>query len=202
MSGTTDKLMIVRGTQDGTDFSYNSSDSSTVIEVCFNPTDYTVTNSNNFEESRIPGLQAPVVQFKQGNTSTLSLELLLDTQFNDDYTKTDIRDAYIYDLEKLMAIDSDIHAPPPCQVLWGSLEFTGMLESMDKKYTLFSSDGTPVRARVTLKFKEYVSLDLQIQEASLASPNRRKMFTVNEGDSLWRMAYRAYGDPGFMACYR
>ena len=192
-----DKLKIIKGKKQGSSFKYNSSDSSSIIDICFNPTDYTVNKSNSYNEAKIPGLGSPIIQFNQGNAQSLSIKLLLDTQTNEKKQKEDVREKYIEKFEKLIKLDSDLHAPPPCKVLWGTLEFIGVCESLDKEYILFSSDGKPVRARVTLKFKEYLPLDVQVKEASLSSPDRRKLFTVKEGDSIWLLADKAYGDPGF-----
>jgi Contractile injection system tube protein len=191
-----EKMKIIRGTLSGKEFMFNSADTANVIEVCFNPGEYGIDITNAYDEVDIPGLSSSIVKFKQGEPRLLSLDLMLDTYNNADEVKTDLRTEYIEPLEKLMDLDSDMHAPPPCQVLWGSLDFKGFVESMKKKYTLFASDGTPVRGKVTLKLKEYISLDEQINEASLASPDRRKLFKMRDGDNIWQMAYRAYGDSG------
>jgi nucleoid-associated protein YgaU len=189
-------FVIIRGKLSGKEIKFNSKDSSRVIKVTFNPTEYSIKKDISFNEPNIPGLISPVIQFTQGKAQTLNVELMLDTQVSDKSEKKDIRKEYIEKLQKLMEIDSDLHAPPPCQVLWGSLKFNGVLENMDKKYILFSSDGKPVRARVTLSFKEYIPLKLQVKKSPNYSPDRRKLFKMNEGDSIWQMAYEAYGDAG------
>jgi hypothetical protein len=188
------KLIIKSGTIKGSGFSAGD----VSFEVPYNPTEYSVNNSNSFSETKIPGLIAPIIQFNQGNTRTLSIELLLDTYKSDktDKEKEDLREKYIKPLEKLMAIKSDLHAPPHCMVSWGTFQFKGVLESLDKKYILFSGEGTPVRARVTLKFKEYYPLELQVKGTPLYSPDRRRLFKMTESDSIWQMAYTAYGDAG------
>jgi hypothetical protein len=188
------KLKIISGTFKGSSFKSGE----VILEVPYNPTEYSVSKSNSFSETKIPGLAAPIIQFNQGNTRTLSIELLLDTYSDDkkEKNKEDLRKKYIEPLEKLLAIKSNLHAPPHCKVLWGTFQFLGVLESMDKKYTLFSSSGSPVRARVTLKFKEYYPLELQVKGTPLYSPDRRRLLRVKEGDSIWQMAYTAYGDPG------
>jgi len=196
------KLKIIRGKSQGSKVQFNDKDADSVIEVSFNPTDYSVKKSNDFSEVKIPGLTAPLIQFNQGSTRTLNMELLLDTYSTTDpanikgMIKTvDVRKKYIEKFEKLIAIDSELHAPPPCKVVWGSLDFVGILDSLDKKYILFDSDGIPVRARVTLSFKEYIPVETQVKGASTASPDRRKLFRVSEGDNIWLLADKAYGDP-------
>jgi hypothetical protein len=190
---TQSKFVIIQGTPGGTEVTFEDGNK---IEVTFNPTEYSINKSNSFAESKIPGLISPIIQFNQGNTRTLKVDLLLDTQDSEELEKEDVRDKYIGPLEKLLALDSELHAPPPCKVLWGSLEFVGLLESMDKTYILFTNEGIPVRAKVKLSFKEFVPLGLQVRNPPLNSPDRRKLFKMIQGDSIWHMAYKAYGDPG------
>ena len=189
---TAEKLKILKGSQSGSSFSY----SDTILEVAYNPTDYSEKKSSSFNELKVPGLSSPIIQYSNGEAGTLDLELMLDTYTTDSASKDSVKTLYIEPLETLLEIDSDLHAPPPCKVIWGDLEFEGVLTSMSKKYTLFSGDGKTLRARVTLAFKELVSLTDQLSGSPRNSPDRRKLFTVKEGDSIWELAHTAYGDPG------
>ena len=184
------KLIIIRGQLIGHMAVFHPG---VPIEIKFNPTEYSLEKRNTFSEATIPGLESPILQFSSGDSRTLSFELLIDTYAYDN--GVDIRPKYIAKLESLMDVDGMFHAPPPCKVLWGSLEFIGVLESMSKRYLLFKDDGTPVRARVTLSFKEYVPIDLQLEKSPRSSPDKHKVRILKEGDSLWHLAYREYGDP-------
>lgn len=189
MNAENKKLEILIGTLQGNKAKFSTSNS---IVVAFNPTEYTLEKSNGFAEATVPGLESPLIQFSSGKARSLSLELLLDT-----YTygkQEDLRKTYIEKFEKLVAVDGDIHAPPPCKVVWGTMEFIGFVESLSKKYVMFLGDGTPVRARVSLKIKEYIPVDIQLKKTKRASPDKRKYHTVEEGDNLWQLAYQAYGD--------
>ena len=105
-----------------------------------------------------------------------------------------MRTKYIVKLERLIEVDGEIHAPPPCKVLWGSLEFVGFLDSLRKSYTLFLNDGTPVRARVNLSFKEFIPIELQAKKNPFSSPDKFKRVIVQEGDTLWQLSYEHYGE--------
>lgn len=189
------KLSIIRGKLEGKKVKFDDKDNGAVINICFNPTEYSINKSNAFSEANIPGLGSPIIQFNRGNVKTLSLELLLDTYT---YEKgEDLRKKYIEKLEKLIEIDGELHAPPPCKVVWGSLEFVGVLESLRKSYVLFLDDGTPVRARVTLSFKEYIPVEIQVKASPHSSPDRVKRYLVKECDSLWQISNKAYGDPSY-----
>jgi len=71
----------------------------------------------------------------------------------------------------------------------------GVLDSMKKRYILFLDGGIPVRARVTLSFKEYIPVEIQIKKSPRSSPDRLKKYVIKEGDSLWQLSYKEYGEP-------
>src|SRR5580704_12889916 len=119
----------------------------TSFQVLFNPTQYSVDKGNTIAQAAIPGLEAPILQYVHGNTRTLSMDLYFDTYEEG----RDVRDATdnVYDL---LLIDPDTHAPPICDIAWGSFTFRGVVDSVSGKFTLFLADGTPVRATLSVSF--------------------------------------------------
>lgn len=190
------KLILIKGKKGNSGVKFDDKGEDSVIEVSFNPTEYSLDKTNVYSEAAIPGLGSPIIQFNRGNIRTLSLELLLDAYSNGKGGNL-FKKKYIDKLEKLVNLDGELHAPPPCKVLWGNLEFIGVLESLKKRYILFSEDGKPVRARVTLSFKEYKPVEIQVKGSPTSSPDRTKRYLVKEGDSLWQISDEAYGEPGY-----
>jgi hypothetical protein len=158
------------------------------ITVLFNPTEYQLNQSNQFSEVSIPGLAAPPLQFARGNARTLSMQLFFDTYEQ----RTDVR-VYTRALTELLELDSELHAPPICQFTWGKLIFIGVLEHANQRYTLFLSDGTPVRATVDVSFKEFWDTDMH--GGRLQSANFAKHHTISRGETLSSIAAHYYGDP-------
>lgn len=177
------------------------------IEVLFNPAEYSIEKGNTFQSTSLPGLATPVTQFVTGNADTLSMELYFDT-----YTKSsrhgsvtqreDVR-KYTRKIADLMEIDRKLHAPPICQFIWGpplgspeGVQFTGIIEKVSQKFTYFLDDGTPVRATLNITFKEYKTIQEQLQELNRQSADRTKRQEFKEGDAIWLIANEEYGDPG------
>ena len=160
------------------------------IPVMFNPAEYSLNKSNNFAEIAVPGLESPILQFVRGQARTLSMDLFFDTY----ESGQDVR-IFTYELTNLLAIDSDLHAPPLALFTWGFLTFTGILERVNTKFTMFNRIGIPLRATCSVSFKEYKSLDYQLSETPRFSADVSKVRIVKEGDDLWSIAASEYGRP-------
>lgn len=159
------------------------------IDVLFNPNQYSVEKGNQIAESAVPGLSAPILQYVHGNTRTLGMELFFDTYEE----QTDVTE-YTSEIYDLLGIDADKHVPPICTITWGGFSFRGVLASVNGRFTLFLSDGTPVRATLTVSFKEYIDVDVLVRENPTRSADHRKTRVVQRGDRLSMIAWEEYGD--------
>jgi hypothetical protein len=181
-------------------------DPSLIIPFLFNPSEFTVERTNQFAEVNVPGLSASTFQFLRGGSRTMTMDLFFDTYEE----KTDVR---LYTdritgwdsgstfsklpggAKGLMDIDSDLHAPPVCQFIWGSYIFPCIIERISKRFTMFLPDGIPARATLNVTLREYKEYETQLQEAARQSADRTKTWRVKEGESLQSIAAKEYGDP-------
>ena len=177
--------------------------SGTRLPVQFNPSELSFNKAAKLAEIPIPGLDSPIIQFLRGETETLTVELFFDS--TEDGTGvgaepvTKQTDKF-YDLVK---IDPDTHAPPVLLFSWGGTSFPGsdrsafrcVCQSIRQQYTMFSPDGAPLRARLTVELREYKSLTQQMRELNLKSSDHTKATVFNQGDTLSAVSYRAFGDP-------
>jgi len=169
-------------------------DKGSFFKVLFNPTEYSYDLSNNFQEIALPGLGNPILQFVNGNSQQLTMELLFDTwtiNRGEDVSNLTRR------FSNLLLIDSDLHAPSPVSFLWGSFEFTAVIPSLSQRFTMFDANGTPVRATLNVTFKQYRPLSQQLKEPRRNSADKTKRRVLNSDDSLWAMAFREYGDVSY-----
>jgi Contractile injection system tube protein/LysM domain len=178
---------------------------SNIIQVQFNPEKYSLTKGVQIAEIGIPGLDSPVIQFVRGQNEKVTLELFFDTtDFGIVDSPVDVRGqtVQIYDLLK---IDSETHAPPRCMLSWGdggqlfsfgsSLNPRCVVESVNEEFSLFSPSGVPLRAKLTVTFREYKTIEEQLAENPKHSPDRTKVTTVQRGQTLSYIAWKVYGDP-------
>ena len=162
------------------------------IDILYFPTEYSMEKGNTFTEIAVPGLESPYLQYVRGNAGSITLEVFYDT-----YEKgVDVR-VHTDKLTDLMNIDPEIHAPPQLMFIWGipSAEpFICVMERATKRFTMFDSSGIPVRAKINVTLKEF-KMELNSRERSLQSPDKTKIYITKQGDSLWAIAYKEYGDP-------
>ena len=180
-------------------------DGGDTIPVLFNPTDYTITKTNTWNFKEVQGQSLPPPEFAGGAPRQITLSLLLDNSLLEGtQTVKDITDK----LFKMMEVDDGQPAggtrasPPKVTFRWGAVDtFLAVCTSLTVAYQLFEPNGMPIRADVKLDLK-------QADQASTASsgsaqkgtnPTTRAMeghgvHTVQDGDSLPSIAYRAYGD--------
>ena len=168
------------------------------IEFQFNPKEFQLEKSAKWKSSNTPGSsKAPPAQYMGPNASSMTLEMFLDASEDPggDVSK---------DVQKLIdaCIPTDSskskNKPLPQGVRfgWDKVYFVGYVEKVTAKYTLFRSNGTPIRATCTLSLKELPDEKAAQNPTSgaLSALARRQVLA---GDSLAGIAYQEYGDPNF-----
>ncbi|WIV66069.1 CIS tube protein [Natrialbaceae archaeon AArc-T1-2] len=161
------------------------------IPVLFNPSEYSTSKSITYEDQKIAGTTTPATQFSDGDAETLSMTLFFDT-----YERSEDVQNHTDQLDQLLELDSERHAPPVCRFVWGEFMFKAVVESLDKQFTMFLPEGTPVRASVDVQFREYRPPREQRKEKPLHSTDKTTTWRVIEGDTLPRIAAKEYNDAG------
>lgn len=164
------------------------------IPVLFNPTEYSVEYSASFQETAPPGLSNPVIQFVNGNAQVLTMDLLFDTY-------TDGGGQNVLELTKpftdLLSIDGTVHAPPRVKFRWADFGFVAVVEKISQRLTMFRSDGTPVRATLSVSFRQYQTIAEQLKNPRRNSADKTKRRVLEAHDSIWLLAAREYGQPRY-----
>lgn len=168
------------------------------IQVEFNPSEYNLSSSIQYSEKNIPGLDGPIGQYIAGNSTTLDVTLFFNTynpptldnpkERGNDVTK------YTKRIRNLTLIDGTLHRVPRVTFSWGGIQFTGIITDVKESYTMFLADGMPVRAKVDVNFKSVYDISTGKRMSPFESPDRTKIKTVMQGDSLWRIAAQEYED--------
>jgi len=181
------------------------------IPVQYNPGELTFEKRLVFAEVGIPGLTAPLQQFVRGEAETLQIELFFDTSDKGMSTQAEGVAKETDKIYSLARIEPTGHTPPPISFYWGKGfpgsettseigsqkrdKFTGIITSIRQNFTLFSTGGVPLRAKVTLSVREFKTLKEQLDELNLSSPDRTHAHVLATGDQLWSVASSYYSQP-------
>jgi hypothetical protein len=178
--------------------------------VMFNPTDFTLSKGAQLAEIAIPGLDSPLQQFVRGQTEKLTVKLLFDTTDSGMGRRAKSVTTETDKFYSLIKIHESTHAPPICEFVWGTRfpgsdlpvdesqkrgRFVGVVETVQQEFSLFTPQGTPLRAQLTLTLREYRTMDQQRQQLRLLSPDRSRVHLVQQGDTLSGIAARYYDTP-------
>ena len=180
-------------------------DGSAPFDVLFNPTEYSISKSNEWKFEKVTGTAFTPPAFGGGNPRELTLNLLLDASL---LGKTQHVRGITDQLFRMMEVPggssggSSSAAPPFITFTWGSdTTFKSVCTSLTVAYKLFRPNGDPIRAdvKMTLKQAEPASTASSTGANRGTNPTTRAkaghgVHTVKDGDTLPSIAYEAYGD--------
>ena len=182
------------------------------IPVQYNPAELSFDKGVQIAEIAIPGLDAPLLQFVRGQNERLTLDLFFDTTdegMGAGATSVTTLTDKVYQLTKIIP---NRHAPPVCTFIWNASfpgdstderignqrrnSFDCLVEKVAQKFTLFSPEGVPLRATLTVSLREYKTLETQLDQLNLSSPDRTHAHVVCRGETLSGIAAQYYRRPG------
>ena len=176
------------------------------ISVLFNPNSYSIRKSVTWGPPQtLTGkrsqtqrkVNAPTLTFGGGGSRQLTLELFFDVtepvngkKIDDVRKKTD-------KIVELTRIERKLKQPPTCEISWGTaptssdFPFTGVVNNLTQKFTLFRSDGKPVRANLTVVFVEF----LDPKKDQRQTDPELTTHIIKQGDTLSSITAEVYRDP-------
>jgi nucleoid-associated protein YgaU len=163
----------------------------------FNPKELTLSKSAKWERKPARGAStAGPVEFRGAEPSKISLEMFFDETGKLDGSVVKAVETLLTCCVPTEETRGKKRALPPLVVFhWGPIVgFPAFITQVSAKYTLFASDGTPLRATCTVSLEELAG-DLSGQNPTSGALSARRHHTVVAGDSLASLAYREYGDP-------
>lgn len=171
------------------------------VECMFNPKELTLSKTVTLTEGKVAHANMPKSTFGGGEAMTLNLELFFDTYREEALEKRDVRKAYTDAVWKLLEIDESTRhtkrpAPPTVLFQWGQLVlFEAVITSITQRFTMFAPSGVPVRATLTVSFKQTVDpTQREATNPTSGGVGGERVWRVNDGDTLAWIAYKEYGD--------
>jgi nucleoid-associated protein YgaU len=162
--------------------------SSSTYKLLINPSEFSHEYTICYNTKRTLGQTSNPVRFSAVNPDKISFGVVFDGTGVVPPQAGTPAEVAVYDYS------SEQHEPNTVQILWGTLSFTGRLQSMSVNYTLFRSTGAPLRARAELAFIGRVATDEALLAANRSSPDLSHSVLVVQGDTLPLLCQRIYGD--------
>ena len=165
------------------------------IQCLFNPNEYSISKTNSWKEKSTKNSNVPRLEFTGGGPTQLKLDLFFDTYESGGSARDYVRK--IVSLTQISQSGSGDPEPPRCMFSWGAnFEFEAVITNLSARFTLFQSDGTPVRAVVSLTLKECKDPQVQKrQNPTSQGAAGHKVWVVRPGDTINGIAATEYGDP-------
>jgi hypothetical protein len=168
------------------------------LKVLFNPSSYSISSAIEWNSQKSRELNAPLLTYGGGSGRTLSLDLFYDvTEPIEGVVIEDVR-SQTNKLVSLSRKDRDLGRPPVVAVEWGAappagsdFPFVGVISSLAQNFTLFRSNGAPLRADVKVSFMEFADPEIDKRKLDPEFTTR----VVKRGDTLSGLAAEVYGDP-------
>ncbi|UGQ48174.1 CIS tube protein [Massilia endophytica] len=164
--------------------------------VQINPESYRQTHSTQYTDNDSTDTAGVTTKFYVQDPQKLTFDFYLDATGVVQPSITSVATEISNFKTVAYSYNGTIHAPNYLEIVWGNgVSFNCRLTSLDIDYTLFQSDGTPVRAKLSVGFEEYLSPQEIAQRANKSSPDLTHARVVQGGDTLPNMCFQIYGDP-------
>ncbi|WP_174236922.1 hypothetical protein [Mucilaginibacter sp. L196] len=194
MSGSL-ALLRITGYTDG---NFQKAFRSKPYTVMINPDSVKLQRSIEYNEQQAPDSSSASQKYKSTPSDKLNFDIVIDCTGIVDPKRISMPDE-ITALENIIyTYNGQIHRPNFVSVQWGkNMIFKGVLVSFDISYTLFKPDGTPLRAKISLGFSQYISPDTINKLNQKKSPDVSHLVTVVEGMTLPQICEKIWNDDSY-----
>ena len=181
-----------------TDEEFQNKLSGNPYTVMINPENIKLEKAIEYNEQQAPATSSTSQKYKSTPSDKLNFEIVIDCTGIVDPKRISMSQE-ITALETIIyTYNGKIHRPNFVKIQWGQdITFSGVLNSIDISYTLFKPDGSPLRAKISLSFSQYVSPETVTRTDAPESPDLTHIVTVTEGMSLPQLCLKTWNDDSY-----
>jgi len=174
------------------------------FEAQINPAELTIKRSIKYQELPARGPVKAAAKFSHFPDDSLNFSLILDgTGAAPGSPGIQGPGGVRRQIDRLTQVvytsSGSYREPGYVQLNWGTGPFDGRLNAFNIQYTLFTPEGSPLRAKVTLGFTSFIPANEAALEAAANSPDQTQVLVVQDGETLPMLCQRIYGDPDYYA---
>jgi hypothetical protein len=166
------------------------------MDLQVNPASLKCSQSISYSGTQAMGVSAKEKKFSAAGDSTLTFEAVFDSTGLIDLKEKSVSNA-INHLESVVGYDGNSHQPHCLHVIWGSFSFKGRMSSLSCNYTLFTPEGEPLRAKVSMSITGSMDKMTEARQANRSSPDMTHVITLKAGENIAWWCNRIYGDASY-----
>ncbi|HRW61880.1 MAG TPA: hypothetical protein P5132_00250 [Bacteroidales bacterium] len=197
------KFLTIEGFEAGKNGPVGTSFSTFKAQV--NPSSLSVKYGITYTEDLQNGAIIPQKKYTGAKSQVVSFELVLDSSGvipNNNPLAKDVKEqielfkktCYYYIGSEHETPYVKIHINNESLFKYNKQAFFGRIESFDITYTMFSSEGEPIRAKINATFSGTMDPKTESSLKDNQSPDLTHIITVRAGDTLPMLCKRVYGD--------
>ncbi|MDW3211150.1 MAG: LysM peptidoglycan-binding domain-containing protein [Reichenbachiella sp.] len=161
-----------------------------------NPESYSHSLNVQYSEEQGAGTPDASIKYEKSTPSSVNFDLVFDATGVVDKNRTDLTSEITKFKKVAYDYNGSIHSPNFLKLIWGkAMLFKCRLTTMKINYTLFKPDGSPLRAKVSVTFKEFQNPSEAMEDNS---PDMTHVKTVIAGEQLPALTYDVYQDESQM----
>ena len=175
-------------------------DLSRLFVIPINPQQYSRRFANSYSNRNGSGNTKTHQDYERTPAESISLDFYLDGTGTVEGYPPILRDLPValqiaQFLRTVYQPHSDTHEPSYVMLVWGDMFFRGRADSVSIEYTLFDTFGLPIRAKVSVSFREHLSDLLRSKLENFMSPDVTHRRTTTSADRLDLMVDQIYDTP-------
>jgi hypothetical protein len=131
------------------------------IQAQYNPKDLQISKNVPWQKHQKPNTDGLQYEFTGAEGRTLSIDLLYDGLESNSSIAGDVDTLdLLATVRDASSSDPEMRRPHHCVVIWGTVmggddnRFKCVITQITTKYSMFSADGNPLRATITLQLQE------------------------------------------------
>lgn len=167
------------------------------FEAMFNPSQYTKKYTSNYTQKNLINNAKEGLKYEKSDAHTLSFTFLIDGS-GATGEKVEVSAEIRKFLQVTYDYSGELKRPNYLKIFWGDEIASCVLKSADVDYSMFRSDGSPLRATIKATFQEDMVTKLKDPKAR-AVASQDKIMSIKEGDTLGGLMNNVYNDVGRIA---
>jgi len=164
----------------------------------FNPSSLALALAIDLDTAQAIGNGYTEAGFKNVKPQDVTLEFTMDgTGAGEDLTAENVPDEVNAFLDVVYDYEGSGHQPHYVKVLYGNVVLKGVATAISITYTLFSAEGLPLRAKISITISSSMAAELGEIHQDKSSPDLTHVIALKQSDRLISLAYPIYNNNGY-----